>query len=403
MKRIATIFLGLCTTVVFAQNENGKIKYGTATVTKVDPDVIKAINDIPEEQQASTKIKIEKTVTQKGFDELIKSIKWIEKLEVKYNENITNIATLKKAKSLKFLKLISLDQTKDNPMDLSPLKSIKNLTEVNFYATHVKGTEALSSHKNLEVVSLYMSAVESIDFLKNTPNVKELDLYGFKHSFKDYEPLKDLKKLEELNIYMNEQATDENLKVLSSLTSLKVFRAANCKKVTTIDFLSNCKDMERIDLTWAKGIADISAIKNMPNLIRLNLEDVVITDLSPIAGCTKLEKLVLQKTVNVKDYSVIKKLVSLKSLNVSKNELTDISFVAGLENLGRLDISYNKIKDLKSVGTLASLYTLTMRGIKDISLDPLASCGKLRGLRIDQDFYQKEKDKLQEKLPKLRL
>ena len=69
----------------------------------------------------------------------------------------------------------------------------------------------------LKKARFFSSEIDSIEFVKNTPELESLNLHGIGHTFKNYEPLCELKKLKDLDIYMNKQATDENLALLVKL------------------------------------------------------------------------------------------------------------------------------------------------------------------------------------------
>lgn len=401
MRKLTSAFLLLMMSVNFVQAF--EIKYNKAKIDSVTKDVLKAFEAVAEADQPKLNVVFTKHSSEDDVNKILKKYSWITKLEVKYTKKIVKIDGLKKAKSLKILKLISLQASKETPFDLGGLKSVKTLEEVNFRGTIVTNLEALASSKGLEKVNFYMSPVSSLEFLAKTPNVKWLDLYGYKHTFPDYKPLAKLKNLEYLNVYMNKQATDENLAALSELKNIKTFKAANCKLFTNINFLMNCTQLEKLDLKWARGLVDISGAAGMVNLVELDIDDSKVSDISVLANCVKLEELDISGT-GVSDFDGLKNLKSLKRLTIQSSVImTDIKFVKELKTLTHLDIKDSKVTDLSPLKGNLIIESITLRktGVKDIS--PLYECKNLKYLRLDSDFDEKQKEAIKAKIERIYL
>ena len=211
------------------------------------------------EGKEKLKVRCFPAITPAQFEE-VATWSWLTYLLVKGDEQVVSLEPLSKLTNLEELILSQFQLDEDKPLDATPLGKLKKLKRLHVSSTPLKNWDALASCTKLEDLDFHTSRVSSLEFLRSTPEVKVLDLYGYQHSFPDYKPVASLKKLESLDIYMNRQAVDENLAVLKQLTSLKMMSMANCRKVTTLEFLSNCKDLEILRATWAKKLTDIDVL-----------------------------------------------------------------------------------------------------------------------------------------------
>jgi internalin A len=317
------------------------------------------------EKEAKT-ILIKKTCSQADFAAICQ-LGWIRKLEFDSgNENINDLSPLANLKGLRKLKLRLFKTSKNAPIDVAPIAQLKSLIDVEFYSARVTSTNVLAGLSKLRRVSMHMTSVDSIDFLKGTPEIRELNLYGRGHTFKNYEPLLGLKKLRILNIYMNPQATDKLLAPLSAITSLREIRMSNSRKITTLDFLANCKDMRSINANWCSLLTDISALANMDQLqsvsisdskissispfkdnkqlTSLNISKTAVSDISPLSGCSKLQTLDIEKT-KVKDLSPLSGCIELQTINISETPISDLSVLVNYDNLRSLEVSKTVSQD----------------------------------------------------------
>ena len=147
----------------------------------------------------------------------------------------------------------------------------------------------------------------------------------------------------------------------------------------------------RLDLN-NNNISDISSLAGLTQLGMLGLDGNNISDISPLAGLKELQWLYIRGDINnrlatndnnISDLSPLAGLTQLQDLGLSGNNISDLSPLAGLTKLERLSLWSNNISD---VSPLAGLTQLTFLSLKqnDISdFSPLVGLTKLERLWFD--------------------
>lgn len=129
-------------------------------------------------------------------------------------------------------------------------------------------------------------------------------------------------------------------------------------------------------------IADVSDLKQFPNLIHLNLNWALydgdeVFDISPLAGLTKLERLYVCCT-NIADISALADMTDMKDLWIWGNRnITDISALSGMTQMESLWIKGNQITDISALANMKNLVYLYMQDNQVADLSPLAGLSKL--------------------------
>ncbi|MDA3818767.1 MAG: leucine-rich repeat domain-containing protein [Prolixibacteraceae bacterium] len=379
------------TTSIFSQEEKAyTFKHNTLTINSTSSKIIKEIESLENITEAKEVILTEKA-SPEDFKLVCKKLSWITHLQIEI-QTLTDISEIKKLTSLKKLKLRSIDASKETPIDLGPLQKIKTLESLDFYATKVSNTDALQKLSNLTVISFYMSGVSSLEFLSGTPKIEVLNLYGFKHTFENYEPVAKLKNLKELNIYMNKQATDENLAVLTQLSSLEIISMSNCKQITTFNFIKNCTNMKEINAMWCSKLTDFSAIKNFTKIEIIEVNSAMrLTEISFLSGKEYLTHLVISET-NVTDISPLSSCKSLKYLDLEKTQVSDISPLGNCPNLNQLNLESTLVTDISALASCKKLSSLNIKKTKVTDISPLIPL-ELWKIKVGEDFPESEIEK----------
>jgi internalin A len=128
-------------------------------------------------------------------------------------------------------------------------------------------------------------------------------------------------------------------------------------------------------------VADVSDLKQFPNLTSLNLNWALsdgdeVFDISPLAGLTKLEYLYVC-CANISDISALAGMTNMKDLWIWGNNITDISALAGMTQIESLWIKGNQITDISVFASMKNLVYLYMENNQVADLSPLAGLSKL--------------------------
>lgn len=117
----------------------------------------------------------------------------------------------------------------------------------------------------------------------------------------------------------------------------------------------------------SRRISDISNLKELVNLVELNLYNVVPKDIRALKELKNLKRLHLDWGEIIKDISVLGELKELEHLSLCSNAIIDISVLKTLKQLHTLDVSSNKIEDIKPLRHLEKLRHL------DLSYNPISN------------------------------
>ncbi len=144
----------------------------------------------------------------------------------------------------------------------------------------------------------------------------------------------------------------------------------------TADEMARLREFRAVSL----DIKNLTGLETAVNLERLNLDNNLISDISPLAELMKLRRLDLEENLII-DLSPLEGLISLEDLHLGPNLVSDISSLAGLINLRHIRLHNNAISDLSPLAGLTKLETIGM------SHNPLADLSPLSGLTNLHNFH----------------
>ncbi|WP_274362909.1 CotH kinase family protein [Paenibacillus thermotolerans] len=139
---------------------------------------------------------------------------------------------------------------------------------------------------------------------------------------------------------------------------------------------ADLKQVEELDLR-NRGLQDLAGLEYLTNLVRLDLEKNVISDLSPLASLKRLQELNVQDN-RIRDISALRHMLQLKDLNMRGNLISDLRPINGLVQLEVLNARENYIKDISPLAGLKRLTDVNLRGNRIADVTPL---GELMNLR----------------------
>ena len=180
-------------------------------------------------------------------------------------------------------------------------------------------------------------------------NLTNLTISDFTGSL---EFLSEFPKLEYFELEFSSYGSDavEGFESIKNLIHLKEFKLSSGGKVTDINFLSECKELQKLQLDISDGygygsqdekINDITILKNLKNLEELSIRGIHSNlDISPIGSCENLNNLTLEGAIY--DMATIGGCKNLKNLNLSFSDVStipDLSMLSSCNELSDLSIS----------------------------------------------------------------
>ncbi|MBN1974382.1 MAG: hypothetical protein JW787_12135 [Sedimentisphaerales bacterium] len=223
-----------------------------------------------------------------------------ELTDIKLLEKFTNLQSLEMydirfpEKEIPFwmkilAKLGVFDLSKRFSIELSPLKNLTNLQNLNLGSSQISNIEPLKELKNLQSLILSRTNVIDIKPLVNLANLQSLKLTSTQVS--DVKPLVNLINLQSLKLGGSKVA---DIKPLANLTNLE---------------LLNLSDTQ---------VNDIKSLANLKKLIFLYLNDTQVSDMSSLTNLKNLRELYIQNCENVNDEQVEDLQKALPNLKIER-------------------------------------------------------------------------------------
>jgi Leucine-rich repeat (LRR) protein len=154
-------------------------------------------------------------------------------------------------------------------------------------------------------------------------------------------------------------------------------------QLTSADF----KDIKTLDFK-EKKLTDIEGLELCTDLEELDLSLCYLDDISQLSNLTKLKILNLTAS-KIKDIKQLENLVNLEELNLWQNQLTDISPLLNLPKLKKLNLSNNKSVDFTPLSKLTSLIDLKLTDNSIFQLPLLSDLKNLKSLNLlNNDLYK---------------
>ncbi len=305
-------------------------------------------------------------------------------LEAK-NSNISNLTGLEAAINLKILDLGGESVGEEDGVvnsnsvsDLSPLRHLA-LERLNLeYNNNISDISAVSEMTELIRLRLAGNSLKDISPVAGLTNLRLLTLDN--NSISDISQIAGLTNLRWLYLGNNSLSNISALAGLKNLTWLQI----NDNIVSDISAMEGLAKLERLDFS-NNAIWDISAVEGLAKLERLGLSNNSISDIFATAGLTNLELLVLEMNA-ISDISPVAGLTNLKWLNLNNNSISNISALAGLIKLERLDLSNNSISDISALSGLTKLELLALEMNAISGISPVAGLTNLKWLVLNDNI-----------------
>ncbi len=279
---------------------------------------------------------------------------WLRNNQTKYPEQTQDtIKALLQMGSIKdLIERESLDLSKKNISDLTPLPGLVRLKKLYLFQNEISDLTPLKKMMGLESLSLDQNKISDITPLSNLTNLKTLSLKN--NNISNIAPLKSLKKLKRLHLEQNN---------IADLTAIK--------GLTNLDWLS----------LGQNKISDTAPLAYLRKLVILDLSDNNSPNITPLAELTELKGLNLSKN-NISNINSLSGLTRLQWIYLDQNEISDLTPLSGLTGLGSLRLSQNQISDPAPLANFTNLDTLYISDNKVTTISPLAKLPALTYLDI---------------------
>ncbi|CAH9049740.1 hypothetical protein PSECIP111951_00017 [Pseudoalteromonas holothuriae] len=301
-------------------------------------------------------------------------------------ESIENLSSL--------TQLESVTLNNNSITDYSPVNALNNLTELSF---------SINSQTEFETIDLsnFNKLVKLA--IKSNDNYVQFDLSVLPTT---------LTQLSLHNVY-NVSASD-----LTPFTQIEKLSLTNIDGIKSLSFLTKMPNIQEFKIQYLNAydsVNDPSAFAVTPNLTKLALINIDITDYDFLSNLPLIEDLEITKnylssgdTLGIEKINELKNLTSLKlnkiqlenhdklsqfsnlkELQLDNNHIATVSFLESLNALEKLVIKNNEIVDIAWLKYTPKIEHLTIEDLSnDINFSVLESLTSLKYLElIDDDYY----------------
>jgi hypothetical protein len=172
-----------------------------------------------------------------------------------------------------------------------------------------------------------------------------------------------------------------DLTLIKDLKNL-IYLNLDSNKVSDVSQLKDLKNLTYLNLSLTQ-VSDVSALKDLKNLTYLSLYSTQVSDVSALKDLKNLTYLILQQT-KISDLSPLKGLKVMKRLSLSFNHrIHDLRPLKKLNNLNFLDLRDTNIVDLTPIKNLKNLTYLSLSGTSVSDLAPIKDLKKLIDLYLE--------------------
>lgn len=258
-------------------------------------------------------------------------------------------------RNLKNLRIVEIESNNSDFSFLSDLTELEQLT-ISSEAEKVI-IPCLSSQKKLKYISIPI-ATQNLDFLDMNEEIEMIYVY---------------------------RTSIENIKGLKNCNKIKVIYIIDCKNLTSLSGLENCKEM---DITIRNiGVENLDGLIGCTKLSKFGthiLEDFAengfsSTDVETFSdGTNDLDLVIRNNTLyisdcnNLVDISGIKNATNIMGLSITRcSNLKEIKGIESLTNLYDIDLSdCTALEDVSVIKNFPKLRSLNLSGCKKLKIKP---------------------------------
>jgi len=159
------------------------------------------------------------------------------------------------------------------------------------------------------------------------------------------------------------------------------------KRVGVIKVLEDYVHLRQINMS-KNQIKDVSTLKNIPNVLSLNLTTNQVKTIDVWEEGSMSNLLYLHLSENLLTAMPALAFPALKKVNLSKNEITTCEAFTGHADIEELDLSNNSLESLAGVGNMPKLLKLTIAKNKIASLEGMAGLPEVKSLDLSGNLLE---------------
>lgn len=283
-------------------------------------------------------------------------------------------------------KLTFLDLSNNGIVNIEGLNNLTNLTRL--YLNNNKIIEFPSINQLDKLVTLDISENDISILGEDLSGLIELkNLYAQNNEICDISSLDDLVKLEELNLSHNDLGclgVSPDFDSLENAPNLKILHLDN-NGLTSISGLEG-RDISLETLNLNDNLlTDLSPISEYTDIVELNIENNQIDSISNLSGMTGLTILNLSHNT-LTAFNELLVIPNVEEVNLSFNQIDSIPIMDGSwPNLTILDLSSNGLSDTSGIKGHDSVETLYLHNNGLTTLDGISELENLDNLVIFDD------------------
>lgn len=165
--------------------------------------------------------------------------------------------------------LENLDLYGSTLKDFSPLAGCPRLVKLNYYATEGADYSTLGKLNKIQELEGGMSRLKDIAWIAALPNLRRFSMFG--EAVQDFSPLVKT-HLESLKLWKMSEGAPVDLTHVAKIAGLRDLEIHDME-VTNFEALSACTALEKITVTDVKGAGDLAALKKLPGLKKVVVDD----------------------------------------------------------------------------------------------------------------------------------
>ncbi|MBE7057672.1 MAG: leucine-rich repeat domain-containing protein [Ruminococcaceae bacterium] len=239
-----------------------------------------------------------------------------------------------------FTSLEELDLYGNRISDLTPVSSLTSLKKLNLGKNYnvlsagssdVKGLDItpLKTLSLLEEVDLSDNMLSNIDTLRSLPLLKRVVLTG--NRIDDITPLSACKNIKYVDLSYNYGYNDDNTE----------------RGIVDLSPLYEISSLETLIANY-NIIADVTGIEKLTELKYIDLSENFVSDITPISKLPKVETVILNRNSLV-SIAPLRNNETIKTLDVSQNMITHFDVILTMKNLQELNWAQNNIQNYKPI------------------------------------------------------